>query len=144
MILIKTLFFFFRFLVLRRRNRGFTQSTQARINRGFIANSPDNSNNIWMTAYPPPSYENIYNSSFSINTNRLPDYNSTIVTKKTNKNDTDNNNNNNNNVSEQILEQSTANLAIEPVTNTNQTQDLTDVPIQETEFTSNDLKTKEL
>ena len=137
--------FFFRFLVLRRRNRGFTQSTQARINRGFIANSPDNNNNIWMTAYPPPSYENIYNSSFSINTNRLPDYNSTIVTKKTNKNDTDNNNNNNNNnVSEQILEQSTANLATEPVTNTNQNQDLTDVQIQETEFTSNDLKTKEL
>ncbi len=61
-----------------------------------------------------------------------------------NNNNNNKNNNNDNNVSEQILEQSTANLAIEPVTNTNQTQDLTDVPIQETEFTSNDLKTKEL
>ncbi len=66
----------------RRRNNGFTQ--QARLNRGFVSASSTVQNNsdntVWMTACPPPSYENIYDSSFSIN--RLPDYNSTIIKNK--------------------------------------------------------------
>ena len=58
---------------------------RARQNQGYVPNSiSDQSNNgneaIWTTAYPPPSYDNIYESSQPVNP--LPDYNSTLTNAK--------------------------------------------------------------
>lgn len=58
---------------------------RARANQGYVPNS--NSENminspgnggIWTTAYPPPSYDNIYENSLPVNP--LPDYDSTLNT----------------------------------------------------------------
>ena len=71
----------FRFLLLRRRNNFIARRTRA--NQGYVPNSSSenqiNSNGadgIWTTAYPPPAYDNIYESSLPVNP--LPDYDSTL------------------------------------------------------------------
>ena len=66
-----------------RQNQGYvpnSQSDQGTSNGGFDNNNP----RVWTTtAYPPPSYDNIYESSLPINP--LPDYNSSLnnLVKKT-------------------------------------------------------------
>lgn len=81
-ILVGAVFILRKFLVMRRRNHYMAQRAR-HANRGYVPNSHSEDNNgdgnggIWTTAYPPPSYDNIYENSVPINP--LPDYNSTLT-----------------------------------------------------------------
>ncbi len=57
-----------------RQNQGYVPNIQTEqgVNNGGFENNP----RVWTTAYPPPSYDNIYESSLPINP--LPDYNSSL------------------------------------------------------------------
>lgn len=91
-ILVGAIFILRKFLIMRRRRNMFW-AQRTRQNQGYVPNSnsegSDDSgqnNGVWTTAYPPPSYENIYENSLPINP--LPDYNTTL------KNDSKKNNDN--------------------------------------------------
>lgn len=80
-ILVGGVFILRKFLVLRRRNNIIAR--RARANQGYVPNSnsenminSSSSGGIWTTAYPPPSYDNIYENSLPVNP--LPDYDSTL------------------------------------------------------------------